>query len=245
MQLVPNRSMRELLDLLSRGLGIEPEPRPIGLHQALDEMGPNHLTELADELVIEGHPKPPEGFFPMWADLGAFRDQLTDLMVGKEIAFVGGVAVRSYGARRGPTEDYDLLVALGHQKELWAFLDRLQFHYVGPFEIADKFAQKAMEFELDVMRADDPLHTEALASAQSSTWRGKILKIVNKDHLTAMKVKAFGSRHEDAKKARDRRDVIGLLSVGADAEKVRDILSRLAPEFLPALDEILTVPPKP
>ncbi len=39
-------------------------------------MGPNHATEFADALVIEGFPKPEQGYFPLWESIGKFREAL-------------------------------------------------------------------------------------------------------------------------------------------------------------------------
>lgn len=218
---------------------LETEPGPVGLLRALDEMGPNHLTEFADELEIEGRPKPPGGYFPMWESIGTFREKLTDLMVGKEMAFAGGVAVRSYGARPGPTGDYDILTSLADEKLLWPFLLELGFMHRGPFGDADKFTHKEMGFDVDVLRASSPLYREALAMARPSTWRGRKLKIVSHDHLAAMKVKGYAERLGEKKREIDRKDFLGLLKTGAEVERVKDILQRLAPEFLPALNELL------
>lgn len=218
---------------------VETEPYEIGLEQALDEMGPNHLTEFADALEIEGHPKPPGGHFPMWEAIGTFRQQLADFMVGRDAAFAGGVMVRSYGARLGPTFDYDVLTALDHLKELWKFLEDRDFEYVGSWESVDKLRHREMRLDVDILIADNPLYKEALATARPASWQGRKLKIVEKDHGAAMKVKAYAERRDEEKKKLDAHDFAGLLKQGADVEQVRDILQRLAPKFLPALEEIL------
>jgi hypothetical protein len=234
--------MKHLLRELKEVLRIEPETEPPGFAQALDEMGPNHLTEFADELEVEGYPKPQKGHFPMWEEFGAFRERLADFMVGKDLAFAGGVAVRTYGARRGPTEDYDILAGRAHYKDLWKFLEGEGFQYVGSVESTDLMKQRDLGFELDILIADNPLYQEAMAGARSARWRGRTLKLVDPDHLAAMKVKAYAERRDDEKKAQDRRDVVSLLSKEADAERVREVLARLLPKLLPAFDEILCKP---
>ena len=88
--------------------------------------------------------------------------------------------------------------------------------------------------------ADNPLYQEALSGAAGTTWRGKTLKMVGRDHLAAMKVKAYAERKDPGKRETDRRDVLGAVAKGTDPETLREILKRTAPQFLPALEEILS-----
>src|SRR5437867_1339931 len=93
------------------------------LNMALTEMGPNHLTDFADALRIEGFRKPrKKGIYLVWESIGAFRTALVDFLQGKAHAFIGGVAARSYKAREVPTVDYDVMIARKHLKEITAFL---------------------------------------------------------------------------------------------------------------------------
>ncbi len=211
----------------------------IGLGRALEEMGPNHLTDFADSLTIDGHPKPQKGHFPMWEDIGSFREAFTDFLGGIEHAFIGGVAARSHGARRTPTIDYDVLVPRKRLQETTAFLERLGGKLAGTVESTYTFRMEFLGFDVDVRVADSPLDREALQEAETADFKGRKLKIAAVNHLVAMKVKAYAGRKGGEGGEQDKRDVIGYLALPkASLESVRDILRRHRPDLLPELDEI-------
>jgi len=212
----------------------------LGLDEALSEMGPNHATEFADALEIEGFPKPKGGHFPLWESIGRFREALTDFLAGKDHAFIGGVAVRSYGAREAPTKDYDVMVDSRHLKEITSFLEGQGAALKGTVEDTYQFRVEHLKFDFDVRVATSPLDREALAAAKGATFSGRKLRIVQSDHLAAMKVKAYSERKGSVKGQLDASDVRGLIGVGATTEDaVRGALKKHRPDLLAELDEIL------
>lgn len=221
-------------------LSRKPVGQPPGLDGALDEMGPNHLTGFADLLEIEGHPKPHGGHFPMWESIGKFRDAFTESLVAKDHAFIGGVAVRSYGARETPTKDYDVMVDPKHLREITAFLEAQGAELKDSVEDTYHFRVETLKLDFDLRVARSPMDREALSKAKGATYAGRKLRIVTPDYLAAMKVKAFSERKGSEKGRLDAADVRGLVEVGATTEDaVRDILKRHRPDLLPELDGIL------
>ncbi len=211
-----------------------------GLAQALAEMGPNELTELADELQIDGFERPSGGFFPMWQTIGAFRDDLVQFLSGKRQAFIGGVAVRSYGAREGPTFDYDILIASEHLQEVHSFLEKSGATLKGTIEDTYLYRVTSLAFDVDVRVARSDLDRAALAGAKTATYRGVRLGIVAPVHLACMKVKAFSERAETDKGRMDRLDVLGLLRTGATtAEAVRGGLLAHRPDLIATFDRMI------
>jgi hypothetical protein len=212
----------------------------VGLGQALDEMGPNALTEFADGLEIEGHPKPPGGHFPMWESIGEFRDALTGFLQGKDHAFIGGVAARSYAARGVPTRDFVVLIDARHLKEFTSFLEREGAKFAGTVEDTYAFRIPSLGFDIDVRVARSPLDREALSKAKGASYAGRKLRIVSPHHLAAMKVKAYSERKDSDKGRLDASDIRGLLAVGATTEEgIRSLLKTHRPDLLPELDEVL------
>lgn len=211
----------------------------VGLGQALDEMGPNHLTEFADALEIEGYPKKDEGRFPMWESIGKFRNAMTGFLQGKDHAFIGGVAVRSYAARTVPTGDYDVLIDPKHLKEFTSFLEGEGAKLVGTAEDTYSFRVVPLQFDFDLRVARSTLDREALAQAKTARYGDKKLRIVTPEYLAAMKVKAYSERKHSAKGKLDASDVLGLLDVGATAsEKIREVLEKHRPDLTSDLHEI-------
>ena len=97
-------------DALARALGRTEDQVACGLEVALWEAGPNPVTEFADALQFEGKPKMSATQQEKWEALGRLRDDLTKFLEGKNAAFIGGVAVRSYGGRTAATVGFDVLV---------------------------------------------------------------------------------------------------------------------------------------
>ena len=174
---------------------------PAGLEEVLSEMGPNHATEFADALDIEGYRKPEEGYFPLWQPIGKFREALVGFLEDKAHAFIGGIAARSYGAREAPTQDYDVMIDSGHLKEMTAFLEKQGAVLKGTVEDTYMFRVEPLKFDFDVRVARSTMDREALARAKGATFGGRKLRIVTPEYLAAMKVKACDERNE-----RERRD---------------------------------------
>lgn len=205
------------------------------------EAGPNPITELADGLEFEGKPSMPPHKKSEWEALGRFRDALTAFLAGKDAAFIGGTAVRSYGGRAGPTVDYDLLIAPELLKTVTKFLEEQTGRLEGSVENTCLFRITVCNIDVDVRVAKTPLDIEALSTAKRANFFGRRLKIVRPAHLAAMKVKAYSERKELKKGRMDRDDVRGLLECGATtATEIRDLLQCHRPDLLPALDEILS-----
>jgi len=234
----PNRSQK--IRAVARAARISERQVEVGLEGALWEMGPNDLTEFADGLQFEGKPMTPPGSQEAWEARGRFRDALTAFLSGKNVAFIGGVAVRSYGARIEPTKDYDILVDPGLLKDVTAFLESLGGHLDSNEDETYFFFFRDAWFHLDVSVAWNPLYREALDTAKKAVFQGRDLKIVLPTPLGAMKVKAYSERKDLKKKELDGSDVRGLLSVGATTEEeIRGLLAKHRPDLLPALAEIL------
>ncbi len=221
-------------------MSIGPHQVAVGLETALWESGPNHLTEFADTLEFEGKPQMPPHKKEQWDALGRFRDHLTLFLVGKKAAFIGGVAVRSYGGRVGATTDYDLLVEEGFLKPVTSFLLKETGDLKGSVEDTYLFHIASCALDIDIRVARSPLDKEALAKAKAATFMGRKLKVVRPAHLAAMKVKAFRERKEGKKGRLDREDVQGLVDSGAtDVVEIQEVLKRRRPDLLSELDEIL------
>lgn len=238
----PSESARRLAEVARRA-GVVPGQVAVGLSRALWEVGPNPVTDFADEIVIEGNPGMTPSDRASWEALGRFREALTTYLVGKEAAFIGGVAVRSYGGRLSPTIDYDLLVSSTTLKEISSFLEREGGVLQGTVESTYTFRIASCELDLDVRVATSPLDQEALKTAKTGTFKDRVLKLVLADFLAAMKVKAFSERMEFESGERDRLDVRGLLRCGATSEPaIRRILAKHRPDLLTVLDLILSSP---
>jgi len=212
----------------------------VGLEEALWEAGPNPVTDFADALEHEGRYDMPPDEKDRWEALGRFRDALTQFLAGKEAAFIGGVAVRSYGGRTTATVDFDFLVAPALLKDVTSFLESEGGELKGTVESTYSFRVKPCALNVDVRLAQSPLDQEALKNAGPSRFKGRKLRIVRPDFLAAMKVKAYSERKGQPEGDQDRKDVQGLVRVGsASPEAIREILKRHRPDLAPELDEIL------
>lgn len=225
---------------LARRIGRTERQVACGLETALWEAGPNPITDFADELQFEGKRKMPTGNFEQWQAIGKFRDALTAYLEGKNTAFIGGVAVRSYGGRTTPTIDFDVLIEPKLLNGITHLVEKEGGRLMGTVENTYSFHIKRAGFDLDIRVAKGPLDEAALAGAKSARFQGRKLKIVLPEYLTAMKVKAYSERKRDAQGKVDRSDVRGMLSVGATTEaEVRKILQKLRPDLLSEFAEIL------
>jgi hypothetical protein len=211
-----------------------------GLEDALWEAGPNPITDFADALEFEGKPKMASDKEDRWKALGKFREALTEYLSGKNAAFVGGVAVRSYGGRTGATLDMDILIDPKLLKETTRFLEKEGGSLTGSEENSYHFRIKDPDLDVDVRVAKGSLDEAALGGAKRACFQGRKLKIVLPGDLAAMKVKAYSERKETPQGKVDREDVLGLLRVGATTEQdVRRILKKYRPDLLPQFEEIL------
>ena len=235
----PNQNQR--LEEDARSLGKPVHQVAVGLDRALWEAGPNPVTDFADALEFEGKPVMPPETRQGWEALGRFRDALTQFLVGKSAAFIGGVAVRSYGGRTGATLDFDILIDPALLQEVTSFLKREGAQLFGTVEATYTFHLKPSNTDVDMRVAVSPLDREALATAKEASFRDRKLQIVRPAPLAAMKLKAYSERKDDPIKGGiDRSDVLGLIRSGATSEQeVREILVRFRPDLLRELDEIL------
>jgi hypothetical protein len=211
-----------------------------GIEDALWEAGPNPVTDFADTLEFEGKQKMPSDKQEKWEALGRFRDELTKYLSGKNAAFIGGVAVRSYGGRTAATIDFDVLVDPKLLKETTKFLESEGGILMGTQENTYHFRIKGPAIDLDIRVAKGSLDEDALAGAKPAKFEGRKLKIVLAGALAAMKVKAYSERKNEPQGKIDRADVRGLLKVGATNEvEVRQMLKKHRPDLLPEFEEIL------
>ncbi len=225
---------------LARAVGKPVHQVCVGLETALWEAGPNHVTEFADALQFEGKPVIPPEKKAKWEALGRFREELTKFLVGKDAAFIGGVAVRSYGGRTAATVDYDLLIAPELLKEVTRFLESQGGDLQGTVEHTYCFHIKGADLPMDVRVARSPLDQVALSTSKRASFEGRKLRLVRPAALGAMKVKAYSERKGRPQGRRDREDVRGLIEVGAaEEEEIRQLLEKHRPDLLPELDEIL------
>jgi hypothetical protein len=212
----------------------------VGLEQALWEAGPNPVTDFADALEFEGRHQMPPDEKKQWDALGRFRDALTEFLVGKDAAFIGGVAVRSYGGRRTATVDFDFLVAPALLKEVTSFLGGQGGLLKSTVESTYSFHVEPCRLDVDVRLAESALDKEALKTAGDSRFKGRKLRIVRPEFLPTMKVKAYSERKGQPEGDQDRKDVQGLVGVGSTSpEAIREILKRHRPDLAAELDEIL------
>jgi len=212
----------------------------VGLEEALWEAGPNPVTDFADALECEGRYDMPPDEKDRWEALGRFRDALTQFLAGKEAAFIGGVAVRTYGGRTTATVDFDFLVAPSLLKDVTSFLESEGAELKGTVESTYSFRVKPCALNVDVRLAQSALDQEALQTGGTSRFRGRQLGIVRPDFLAAMKVKAYSERKGQSEGDQDRKDVQGLVRVGSTSpEAIREILKRHRPDLVSELDEIL------
>ena len=225
---------------LARATGRTERQIACGLEEALWEAGPNPVTDFADALEFEGKPKMASDKQGKWEALGHFREELTKFLTGRNAAFIGGVAVRSYGGRTAATIDFDVLIEPGLLREMTKFLEGQGGELQGTVENTYSFRIKGPAMDLDVRVAKGPLDEAALKGAQKATFEGRKLKIVGAAALAAMKVKAYSERKDGPQGAVDRTDVRGLLKAGATTEhEVRQVLSKHRPDLLGELTEIL------
>jgi len=212
----------------------------VGLEQALWEAGPNAVTDFADALECEGRYQMPPDEKKQWEALGHFRDALTEFLVGKDAAFIGGVAVRTYGGRRTATVDFDFLVAPSLLKEVTSFLEAQGGTLKSTVESTYSFHVEPCRLDVDVRLAESALDKEALQTAGDSRFKGRKLRIVRPDFLAAMKVKAYSERKGQPEGDQDKKDIHGLIGVGSTSpEAIREILKRHRPDLASDLDEIL------
>lgn len=212
----------------------------VGLEQALWEAGPNPVTDFADALECEGRYQMPPDEKKQWEALGRFRDALTEFLVGKDAAFIGGVAVRTYGGRTTATVDFDFLVAPSLLKEVTSFLEGQGGTLKSTVESTYSFHVEPCRLAVDVRLAESALDKEALQTAGDSRFKGRKLRIVRPNFLAAMKVKAYSERKGQPEGDQDRKDVQGLVRVGSTSpEAIREILTRLRPDLASDMDEIL------
>lgn len=211
----------------------------VGLDQALMEAGPNPVTEFADALQFEGKPSMPPKERAEWEALGRFRDDLTTFMEGKSAAFIGGVAVRSYGGRTTATLDFDVLIDASLLKEFTAFIERQGGELGSTVESTYSFFIRPCALDVDLRVATSPLDVEALSTAQTTRYQDRRLLLVSATPLAAMKLKAYSERKAFDAGQQDRRDVLGLLREATSEAALRDLLTRHRPDLLSELDEIL------
>ena len=199
------------------------------------------MTDFADALQFEGKPEMPADKQKRWEALGRFRDDLTKFIERKNAAFIGGVAVRSYGGRTAATVDFDVLVVPKLFQGMKRFLEGNGATLSGTVENAFSFNLKGLDLDVEVRIAKGPLDEAALGGAKPAKFQGRKLKIVLAKALTAMKVKAYSERKNHPQGKVDRDDVRGLLRVGATTElEVRQMLKKYRPDLLSELEEILS-----
>ncbi len=221
-------------------MGLPPHQVAVGLDRALWEAGPNPVSDFADALEFDGRYVMPPQEKAEWEALGRFREDLTRFLAGRNAAFIGGIAVRSYGGRAGPTTDFDLLIDEDLLKPMTAFLESQGAGLAGTVENTYAFLVKPCSTDFDVRVARTALDAVALSTAKPATFSGRALKIVLPAPLAAMKVKAYADRKGTESGQRDRADVRGLIACGSTSpDAVRDVLARHSPLLLPALEEIL------
>jgi len=236
MSWIGNRRLEEY----ARSMQMSPREVAVGLEEALWESGPNPLTEFADALEFEGKNQMPPEESARWEAMGHFREALTKFLANKNVAFIGGVAVRSYGGRLGPTQDYDILLDPTLLQETVAFLGTQGGQLEASVEDPFIFHIPTPDMKLDLRVARSPLDLEALFTAQPARFQGRPLKLVRPAPLAAMKLKAYSERKQLPKGRLDREDIRGLIACGATTEEeIRATLLRHRPDLLPELEEVL------
>src|SRR6185436_1119064 len=155
---------------VARAIGRTEHQVACGLEVALWEAGPNPVTDFADALQFEGKPKMAKDKQDKWEALRGFRDALTRFLVGKNAAFIGGVAVRSYGGRTAATVDFDVLIDPKLLRGMTTFLEGEGGSLMGTVENTYSFHLKGPGIDLDVRVAKGSLDEAALAGAKPATF---------------------------------------------------------------------------
>ncbi len=133
-------------------------------------------------------------------------------------ALIGGLAVAAYGFQRS-TQDVDFLIG---EEGFRICGSIVTLHEAVPISVGT--------VAVDVLgtRCEPPLE-EALATAYRTRGSDPI-PVVPVKTLILLKLRAF--------RYQDRTDVVRLLQVGADLERVRAYLSDVEPELLPRLVQL-------
>ena len=139
------------------------------LQRALEEMGPNSVTEFADALVVDGFSHLNGGTrFVMWKDIGALREAFTEFLVTKHHAFIGGVAARTYKARAGPTFDYDVLIDASELADVHRFLESAGAELKDSIEDTYRYRIDRLDMDVDIRVARSGLDREARGEARGN-----------------------------------------------------------------------------
>ena len=223
-------------------MGMSPHQIIVGLDQALWEAGPNPVTDFADALEFEGKPELPAKARAEWEALRRFRDDLTKFLIRRNAAFIGGVAVRSFGGRVTATIEYEVLVQERLLKPITSFLESQGATLKSTVEDTYTFRVTPCAIDFDVRVARNPLDREALAKAKRASFQRRPLKVVRPAWLAAMKIKAYAGRKGTKKGNQDREDFLGLIDSGSTTlDEVKVVLGRHWPDFLDLLHTILAV----
>ncbi len=202
--------------------------QPKHLELTLLEMSHNAVIELADR-VAERPTR--EG------DAGPFLERFAAFLQGETFALIGGVAVRAY-LRDRPTMDLDVMIDEAHWDAMRRFLHQENADSTATVEDTYCYNIPGTELLLDVRLARSPLDRDALAHFVVGRYKRWQLRVVQPNHLVAMKVKAYAERKGTRKGRRDRDDILDLLGDRASAEVVRDLLLAHRPDLVELFDRI-------
>ncbi len=202
--------------------------RPDHLEITFLEMSQNAVIDLADR-VAERPSR--EG------DAGPFLERFAAFLQGKRFALIGGVAVRAY-LRDRPTMDLDVMIDEAHWDAIRRFLHEERAESNATVENTYCYNIPGTELLLDVRLARSLLDREALAHFVAGRYKRWQLRVVQPNHLVAMKVKAYADRKGTRKGRRDRDDILDLLADRASADAVRQILLTHRPDLVELFDQV-------
>ena len=210
------------------GQDVSPLVRPNHLEVTLLEMSHNVVIELADRVAERPTRE---------SDAGPFLERFAAFLQGKTFALIGGVAVRAY-LRDRPTMDLDVMIDEAHWDAMRRFLHDERADSTATVEDTYCYSIPGTELLLDVRLARSPLDRDALAHILVGRYKRWQLRVVQPNHLVAMKVKAYAERKGTRKGRRDRDDIVDLLADRASAEIVRELLVTHRPDLVELFDRI-------
>lgn len=154
---------------------------------------------------------------------------LRPILKGIPWAIVGGVATRAYMPERA-TNDLDILVHHQDGDDVWERLESAGYRRVSRLAIPGFLARSPAGVELDVILGDYPWLDEALAHPRKDPAGYPVLDL---PFLVLMKM--------DASRGQDFGDLTRMLGLASEEEleKVREVVSRYAPEETDDLESLI------
>jgi len=216
---------------------MKPEEAPQDIPQAIAAVAPDgRLTPARRRRIMinmcKRRIKPGTGSAPEFLQRRTAMHPWPDLrpiLKGIPWAIVGGVATRAYMPERA-TNDLDILVHHQDGDDVWERLESAGYRRVSRLAIPGFLARSPAGVELDVILGDYPWLDEALAHPRKDPAGYPVLDL---PFLVLMKM--------DASRGQDFGDLTRMLGLASEEEleKVREVVSRYAPEETDDLESLI------